>query len=107
MAAPVQGVSAAALQRLRELQRPDSGFIRIDDGPEGPSFADTLKQALGEVTQAQDRATNAIDAFVRGEAIELHEVMAAAEEAGIALDLLVEIRNKLTEAYRSVINMQS
>ena len=107
MADPLQGVSAAALQRLNQLQRPDHGFIGIDDGANGPSFADTLKQALGGVVETQDRATNAIDAFVRGEAIELHEVMAAAEEAGIALDLLVEIRNKLTEAYRSVINMQS
>ncbi|MHB1167823.1 MAG: flagellar hook-basal body complex protein FliE [Longimicrobiales bacterium] len=106
MADPLQGVSAAALQRLNQLQRPDHGFIGIDDAT-GPSFADTLKQALGGVVETQDRATNAIDAFVRGEAIELHEVMAAAEEAGIALDLLVEIRNKLTEAYRSVINMQS
>jgi flagellar hook-basal body complex protein FliE len=33
--------------------------------------------------------------------------MAATEEAGIALEMLVEVRNKLTEAYRSVINMQS
>ena len=33
--------------------------------------------------------------------------MAATEEAGIALEMLIEIRNKLTEAYRSVIQMQS
>jgi flagellar hook-basal body complex protein FliE len=33
--------------------------------------------------------------------------MAAGEEAGIALDLLVELRNKLVEAYRNVISMQS
>ncbi len=33
--------------------------------------------------------------------------MAAAEEAGIALDLLIEVRNKLVEAYRTVINMQA
>ena len=45
--------------------------------------------------------------FLRGEPIELHEVMAATEEAGIALDMLIEIRNKLTEAYRSVVQMQS
>jgi len=33
--------------------------------------------------------------------------MAATEEAGIALEALIEIRNKLTEAYRTVINMQT
>ena len=46
-------------------------------------------------------------AFVNGEPVELHQVMAAAEEAGISLEMLVEVRNKVTEAYRTVINMQS
>jgi flagellar hook-basal body complex protein FliE len=32
--------------------------------------------------------------------------MAATEEAGIALEMLIEVRNKFTEAYRTVINMQ-
>jgi flagellar hook-basal body complex protein FliE len=73
----------------------------------GPSFADSLKQALGEVSTLQDNARDAIAAFVRGDPIELHEVMAATEEAGIALDLLIEIRNKITDAYRAVINMQT
>jgi flagellar hook-basal body complex protein FliE len=39
--------------------------------------------------------------------VELHQVTAAAEEASLSLELLVEVRNKFTEAYRTVINMQS
>ena len=74
---------------------------------EGPSFADTLKRALAEISQVQEDAQEAIGAFLRGEPVELHSVMAAAEEAGIALDLLIEVRNKLVEAYRTVINMQA
>jgi flagellar hook-basal body complex protein FliE len=34
-------------------------------------------------------------------------VMIAAEEAGIALETLVAVRNKITDAYRAVIQMQS
>jgi flagellar hook-basal body complex protein FliE len=45
--------------------------------------------------------------FMRGEPVELHQVMAAAEESGIALEMLVELRNKFTEAYRTLVNMQS
>jgi flagellar hook-basal body complex protein FliE len=71
----------------------------------GESFADTLKRALGEVSTSQDTAQDYIQRFVRGEPVELHQVMAATEEAGIALEMLVELRNKLTDAYRSVINM--
>lgn len=73
----------------------------------GPSFADTLKQALGEVSELQQTSQDAIGAFLRGEPVEMHEVMAAAEEAGIALEMVIEFRNKLTEAYRSVMQMQT
>jgi len=45
--------------------------------------------------------------FVAGEDVELHQVMAAQEEAGVALDLLIEMRNKMVESYRTLINMQS
>lgn len=75
--------------------------------PAGASFAETLKQALNEVSAVQDTARSATDAFLRGEPIELHQVMAAAEEAGIAVELLVEVRNKFIDAYRTLINMQS
>ena len=92
----------------------DTGAIRVPAGaPEGgtggaggTSFGDTLKQFIGGVSDAQDAAGELRDKFVRGEGVELHQVMAAGEEAGIALDLMVEMRNKLTEAYRSVMNTQ-
>jgi len=71
------------------------------------SFADTLKDALNGVSDLQAEAQDAIGMFLRGEPIELHRVNAATEEAGIALEYLIEVRNKLTEAYRSVMQMQS
>jgi flagellar hook-basal body complex protein FliE len=74
---------------------------------EGTSFGDTLKDALGQVSAAQDNAADQMQRFVRGEPVELHQVMAATEEAGIAVEMLIEIRNKFTEAYRAVMSMQS
>jgi flagellar hook-basal body complex protein FliE len=73
----------------------------------GPSFGDTLKRAINEVSDSKDRATDYVDRFTRGEPVELHQVMAATEEAGIALEMLVELRNKFTEAYRTLVSMQS
>ena len=87
-------------------QEPGSARVVLE-GDEHSSFSNILKDALSEVAALQNEAQDAIGAFVRGDAIEIHEVMAAAEEAGIALDMLIEIRNKLTDAYRSVIQMQS
>jgi flagellar hook-basal body complex protein FliE len=72
---------------------------------DGPSFGDTLKKALGEISTSQDTAQDYIQRFVRGEPVELHQVMAAAEEASISLEMLVELRNKLMDAYRTVVSM--
>jgi flagellar hook-basal body complex protein FliE len=72
----------------------------------GPSFADTLSRVVGDTQRVQQDAEDIIAAFVRGEPVELHQVMAASEEAGIALEMLVEMRNKLTDAYRTVMNIQ-
>jgi flagellar hook-basal body complex protein FliE len=82
----------------------DIGKGRPEDGP---TFGDTLTRAISGVSDAQDRAADSVQQFLRGEPIELHQVMAASTEAGLALDLLVEMRNKVTEAFRTLINMQS
>ncbi len=73
----------------------------------GPSFGDTLTKAINQVSDAQDRSAELTQKFIRGENVELHQVMAAGEEAGIALEMMIELRNKFTDAYRTLINMQS
>ncbi len=79
----------------------------LDEVPEGPSFSDALKNAVNDVQGLQENSEQLISAFVRGEPVELHQVMAASEEAAISLQFLVEMRNKLTDAYRAVMNMQT
>jgi flagellar hook-basal body complex protein FliE len=75
-------------------------------GATATGFGDLLTRALGDVSAAQERKADLIGAFLRGEGVELHELMSAAEEASISLELLVEMRNKLSEAYRSVMSVQ-
>ena len=93
--------------RIRLEIAGENGISRLPSLPDagGGSFADTLKRALNEVSATQDTAQDYIQKFVRGEPVELHQVMAATEEAGIALEMLVELRNKLTDAYKTVVNM--
>ena len=91
--------------RLTPLDRAVDHFA-IPDLGQGPSFADTLTRVVNDTQQMQTDATDLIGRFVRGEPVELHQVMAASEEAGISLEFLVEMRNKLTDAYRSVMNIQ-
>ena len=50
-------------------------------------------------------AADIAEKFVLGEITDIHEVMIAAEEAGVALELVMEIRNKLIEAYQELMRM--
>ena len=93
---------------LPQLTGQDSGAIQVPVVGEGEnSFGNTLVRAINEVSDARDRSSDLTTRFANGENVELHQVMAATEEAGLALDLLVELRNKTVEAYRTMISMQS
>ncbi|MCK5127146.1 MAG: flagellar hook-basal body complex protein FliE [candidate division Zixibacteria bacterium] len=69
------------------------------------SFGDFLSNALENVNTLQQESGESQDALVRGEAADLHQVMIAAEKAGISFDLLLEVRRKLLEAYQEIIRM--
>jgi flagellar hook-basal body complex protein FliE len=93
---------------MPDLVGRDTGAKTVPVITEGPnSFGNTLTRALNEVSDIRDKSSDLTQRFAAGEDVELHQVMAASEEAGVALDLLIELRNKAVEAYRSVISMQS
>ena len=75
------------------------------DEVQGPGFGDLFTKALNDTSGLQDDAKEMIGAFLRGEPVELHQVMAAAEEAQLSLEMLVELRNKLMDAYKTVMTM--
>lgn len=105
MSQPIRGVGQVGPQH--PVHRPDGRSVGQAYGSDQGSFKDTLADALGEVQGLQDEAGDAVDAFLRGDPVELHDVMAAVEEAGIALETLIEVRNRFIEAYRTVVNMQT
>jgi flagellar hook-basal body complex protein FliE len=80
---------------------------RSDEAPQGAdgSFGELFRKVLGDTSELESGARGLIESFLRGEPVELHQVMAASEEASISLELLVELRNKLTDAYRTVMNV--
>jgi flagellar hook-basal body complex protein FliE len=99
----------SAAVRFAQASQPQAPLSAVMKGGEsgGTSFGDTLKKALDEVSATQETSQDIIQSFLRGDQVELHEVMAATEEAGIALEMLIEVRNKFTEAYRTIVNMQA
>jgi len=71
----------------------------------GQDFQESLKAALRDVNDLQLQAGEQVNRLVAGEPVDLHEVMISAEEAGVAFDLMMEIRNKLLEAYQEIQRM--
>jgi flagellar hook-basal body complex protein FliE len=73
---------------------------------DGGSFGDTLTKAINAVSTDQETANSTMNAFMRGDDVELHQVMAASEEASLSLEMLIAVRDKFTDAYKSIISMQ-
>ncbi len=72
----------------------------------GKSFADTLKDAVQSVNQMQKDADKAMQNLATGRTDNVAEVMIATEKADIALKLMVQVRNKIIDAYQEVMKMQ-
>ncbi len=80
--------------------------LQTSQGDPDATFADVLTSLLGQVEAEQIELADITDRFLRGEDVNLTEVMSAAADAGIALELLVEMRNKVVDAYRTIVSMQ-
>ena len=93
---------------LEQFQTRDTGAKQVPlmPDPNNSAFGDTLTRFLTEASDAGAASADLTQRFAAGENVELHKVMAASAEAGIALDLVIELRNKAVDAYRTIINMQ-
>lgn len=69
-------------------------------------FGDTLTRAIGSLDQLQKQPEELGTRLAAGEPIELHDVMLAQERASLSMQLAVQVRNKLVEAYQDVMRTQ-
>ena len=69
-------------------------------------FSDLFHDAIGEAQQLETQAHTAIDGLMRGDGVDVHEAMIAAEKATMGLDLVLAVRNKAVQSYQSVMSMQ-
>ena len=84
-----------------------SGVAGLDSssGPQ-KSFADTLKDAIGNVNELQKSADKSMQNLATGRTDNVADVMIATERAEIALKLMIQVRNKIIDAYQDVMKMQ-
>jgi flagellar hook-basal body complex protein FliE len=70
------------------------------------SFQDVLKSLVDEVDTLQKSADASIKGLATGQTTDVHDVTVKMEEAGVAFELMMEIRNKLVDAYQQILRMQ-
>jgi flagellar hook-basal body complex protein FliE len=70
------------------------------------SFDKVLQNSIQEVNQLQHAADRSIEQLIAGRSKNLHETMIAMEKADISFRLMMEVRNKIIEAYHEIMRMQ-
>lgn len=93
-------------QLLQQLHAPGAQAAEPAT-PTGPAghFTDALKTALDQVSQTQDKAEGLSEAYQRGEVTDVAKVMLARQEAGVAFEATLQVRNRLLSAYQDIMRM--
>ena len=69
-------------------------------------FGDVLKNALNKVDNDQKHSQQMGQKLMTGEITDVHQVMIASQKANLSLQLTMQVRNKVVEAYQEVMRMQ-
>jgi flagellar hook-basal body complex protein FliE len=84
---------------------PGAGGVSPTGETPKTSFADVLKQQIGEVSQLQQDASKAVEDLATGKSDDVTGVFVAMEKSETAFKTLLSIRSKLLEAYDEIKNM--
>ena len=82
-----------------------AGATPAAGGEEG-YFLTTLQQSMDAVEGAQGDAQNQVAQLLSGQGADLHSAMIAVEKADLSFQLMMQVRNKIVQAYQQISNMQ-
>lgn len=79
---------------------------QMDSSKTVQSFSELLKESIDSVDRLQKKSDLMMEKLATGKTDNIPEVMIAAERADIALKLMVQVRNKVIDAYQEIMKMQ-
>jgi len=91
-------------QGAGDVERPANGAV--GGGADRQGFGALLADSLAQVNRLQHEADQAITELATGKSTTLHDTMLALEKADLSFRLMMQVRNKIVEAYQEVIRMQ-
>ena len=107
---PIPSVAANAYANVARLGNPAAGLgntgaaAGVAGAADASSFGALLKDALGQVIEAGHRSDAQTRAMVAGKA-DMVDVVTAVSETEAAVETMVAVRNKVIEAYQSIMSM--
>jgi len=99
----------AQVGKTGKIEMPEIGGAAAVKAPQAlgtPSFGAILDHMVGEVSSKMDVAGAEQAKVLTGESTNLHQAMISMQEASVAFSLMVEVRNKMVEAYQELMRMQ-
>jgi flagellar hook-basal body complex protein FliE len=77
-----------------------------DPASQAPEFSTLFKQAIDHVNHYSTTSSQLSNAYIRGDAgVDITRVMVASQKSSIATQAMVQVRNKLVESYKEIMNM--
>ncbi len=73
---------------------------------ESGKFLDTLQQSISQAEGAPGDAAGQVAQLLSGKGADLHSAMIAVEKADLSFQLMMQVRNKIVQAYQQISNMQ-
>jgi flagellar hook-basal body complex protein FliE len=89
---------------LQQLHQPGTAEAAATTEPSG-GFTGALKTALDGVNASQTKAEALTDGYQKGEVTDVAKVMLARQEAGVAFEATLQVRNRLLSAYQDIMRM--
>jgi flagellar hook-basal body complex protein FliE len=83
-----------------------SDAVQETSAAKGTGFLELLEESLGEVNETHVAADNAVKDLIAGRNKNIHETMLALQKADLSLKSMMQVRNKVLEAYKEVMKMQ-
>jgi flagellar hook-basal body complex protein FliE len=89
-----------------KLQMPELRLPRNQEGEKGAGFGEILKDAISTVNELQKQSDQEIQKLMTGESQDLHTTVIAMQKADLSFQMMMQVRNKIVQAYQEIMRMQ-
>ncbi|MFS1513204.1 flagellar hook-basal body complex protein FliE [Chengkuizengella sp. SCS-71B] len=69
-------------------------------------FSSFLNNAIHDMNLEEQTVSQLNSQFIQGGNVDPHELLIASQKASLSLELTIEVRNKVVEAYQEIMRMQ-